>query len=190
MEMQSLVCIESMCGCNIPGHPHGSGLEPWKHLKGCQLYEPPEPSPGAEPYPYEDDDIELTSSVWIKSNCACVGCNLHLDEYPASQKPSSDQPATEKTRPKQVLPHEHDTDCHFYIPEPSPDHEPYPEPVSDFELTALVLIESLCACEPKPSKPHEHREDCEMFEEASVSFSLSCLVVAIQLRKSRTFKMI
>ena len=168
MEMTTSVLIDSMCGCSMPGHSHGNDVAPWKHDKGCQLYQAPESSPDAEPHPYEVDDVELKTSVWIKSNCACIGCNLHLDKYPTPDEP------------KRVQPHQHDSDCHLYQPEPSPGHDPYAEHSTDLDLTALVLIRSLCACthhDPmKPAKPCDHDKDCHIFVAPEASFYLPLIV--------------
>ena len=183
MELTTTVVIDSTCGCKLPGCKDAAA---WKHDKGCQLYEPPEPSPDSEPFPYECDDVELTSDAWIKSNCACVGCNLqpkiNLDEYPLQEPP------------KRVLPHQHDLDCHLFIPEPSPDHESYPEPAITLEMTAYVFIESKCACKLEMTmtwKPWDHDKGCQYYQprpksptpEARFYLPNTCLVVFFQLRQ-------
>lgn len=150
MELGTYVFIESMCGCaDIDCQSHGKPIAPWQHDEGCQLYEPPEPSPDAEPTPETFADLDLTSLVLIKSNCACA-------KHDACGEP------------KRVLPHEHDNDCHFFRPQPSPSHEPYPESFRDLELTSLVIIRSNCACtkhdETKPVRPDQHKKDCHIFQ--------------------------
>ena len=179
MECQTNVVIESSCGCNIPGCKDAAA---WKHDKGCQLYEPPEASPDAEPFPFEFEDLELTSAAWIKSNCACVGCNLppkidenlSVDEYPLPEKP------------KTVLPHQHDLDCHLFIPEPSPSHEPYPDLAVTVEMTAYVIIESKCACKLEMTmtwQPWDHEKGCHLYQEARFYLPKTCPVDLLQIRQ-------
>ena len=92
LELTSLIRIESKCGCKIGDHSHGKRkMHPWKHDKSCPLYRAPQAGEDIEPEP-EDDDVELTSSVMIRSYCAC-------EKHDAHQK---------------VKPHEHDSDCHHY----------------------------------------------------------------------------
>ena len=146
MEMTSLVLIESSCGCKFPGHQHGNEVAGWKHEKECQLFAPAEAGPDAEPEPFETMDLELTSSIWILSNCACM-----LSQH------------------EQHILHEHKTECHLFVAQPSPEHEPYPETFVDMELTSWMLIMSMCACEwqitkEEPMKPCDHEEGCHVYE--------------------------